>query len=71
MESSGLVPACNGIILHIYCTKSEISYIRNASCSQSQRQFRLAFWKYNLNIDMDISYTRVLHIKVAYRVPHK
>jgi hypothetical protein len=23
------------------------------------------------NIDMDMSYTRVLHIKVAYRVPHK
>jgi hypothetical protein len=22
-------------------------------------------------IDMDMSYTRVLHIKVAYRVPHK
>jgi hypothetical protein len=21
--------------------------------------------------DMDMSYTRVLHIKVAYRVPHK
>jgi hypothetical protein len=24
-----------------------------------------------LCIDMDMSYTRVLHIKVAYRVPHK
>jgi hypothetical protein len=23
------------------------------------------------NIDMDMSYTRVLHIQVAYRVPHK
>jgi hypothetical protein len=22
-------------------------------------------------IDMDMSYTRVLHVKVAYRVPHK
>jgi hypothetical protein len=22
-------------------------------------------------VDMDMSYTRVLHIKVAYRVPHK
>jgi hypothetical protein len=25
----------------------------------------------NLCFDMDMSYTRVLHIKVAYRVPHK
>jgi hypothetical protein len=24
-----------------------------------------------LNIDMDMSYTKVSHIKVAYRVPHK
>jgi hypothetical protein len=24
-----------------------------------------------INFDMDMSYTRVLHIKVAYRVPHK
>jgi hypothetical protein len=24
-----------------------------------------------LLFDMDMSYTRVLHIKVAYRVPHK
>jgi hypothetical protein len=24
-----------------------------------------------LCFDMDMSYTRVLHIKVAYRVPHK
>jgi hypothetical protein len=33
------------------------------------------FLKHNsaerLFVDMDISYTRVLHIKVAYRVPHK
>jgi hypothetical protein len=25
----------------------------------------------NFGIDMGMSYTRVLHIKVAYRVPHK
>jgi hypothetical protein len=27
--------------------------------------------KFSRSIDMDMSYTRVLHIKVAYRVPHK
>jgi hypothetical protein len=25
----------------------------------------------SFHFDMDMSYTRVLHIKVAYRVPHK
>jgi hypothetical protein len=29
---------------------------------------KASFW--NL-FDVDLSYTRVLHIKVAYRVPHK
>jgi hypothetical protein len=28
-------------------------------------------WPRNPSFDMDMSYTRVLHIKVAYRVPHK
>jgi hypothetical protein len=27
--------------------------------------------KFSNEFDMDMSYTRVLHIKVAYRVPHK
>jgi hypothetical protein len=27
--------------------------------------------KEGVKVDMDMSYTRVLHIKVAYRVPHK
>jgi hypothetical protein len=32
----------------------------------------LNVWIANLTfVDMDMSYTRVLHIKVAYRVPHK
>jgi hypothetical protein len=37
---------------------------RNKNAVYSLHYFILFF-------DMDMSYTRVLHIKVAYRVPHK
>jgi hypothetical protein len=34
--------------------------------------FKVSFFTFGLLfVDMDISYTRVLHIKVAYHVPHK
>jgi hypothetical protein len=29
------------------------------------------YTEFLVSFDMDMSYTRVLHIKVAYRVPHK
>jgi hypothetical protein len=57
-----------GITLNL-CTYTGICFVEipvafpSAACSGAIRDFP--------HFDMDMSYTRVLHIKVAYRVPHK
>jgi hypothetical protein len=42
----------------------------NGNTSTAVEKYQWQF-KADKSFDMDMSYTRVLHIKVAYRVPHK
>jgi hypothetical protein len=53
--------------------KTHVCYGRIFLCSSSNEKKLSDICRENKNIhiDMDMSYTTVLHIKVAYRVPHK
>jgi hypothetical protein len=66
-ECGASVCVCVCVYLNaIRCNNAPLHY------NEAVKEVRLnTFIHYPNYIDMDMSYTRVLHIKVAYRVPHK
>jgi hypothetical protein len=54
-----------------YSFVSRRSVLRKCSDTIRVQQISCLVGNQQRHFDMDMSYTRVLHIKVAYRVPHK
>jgi hypothetical protein len=54
-----------------FCTAAFNSSAAKSEATSENKQENFAEKKRVSSFDMDMSYTRVLHIKIAYRVPHK
>jgi hypothetical protein len=64
-------PGCLFLFLHTRLWHTDISSMWSESCLCWDEIFTFLNTEFQNTVDMDMSYTRVLHIKVAHRASHK